>query len=78
MSPRHRRLLPWIALLVIYVVWGSTYMAIRIAVRELPPMAAACLRFLVAGVVMALVAAAAHRPWRWPTRRARGSARSPS
>src|SRR5712691_9392705 len=69
MSPRHRRLLPWIALFVIYLVWGSTYMAIRIAVRELPPMAAACLRFLVAGVVMALVAAAAHRPWRWPTRR---------
>ncbi|HEY3120788.1 MAG TPA: EamA family transporter [Vicinamibacteria bacterium] len=69
MSPRHRRLLPWIALFVIYVVWGSTYMAIRIAVRELPPMAAACLRFLVAGVVMALVAAVVHRPWRWPTRR---------
>ena len=37
MSPRHRRLLPWIALAVIYVVWGSTYLAIRIAVREVPP-----------------------------------------
>jgi drug/metabolite transporter (DMT)-like permease len=29
MSPRHRKLLPWIALFVIYVVWGSTYLAIR-------------------------------------------------
>jgi drug/metabolite transporter (DMT)-like permease len=68
-SPRHRRWLPWIALMVIYVVWGSTYMAIRIAVRELPPMAAASLRFVVAGVVMAAIAAAVHRPWRWPSRR---------
>ena len=41
MSPRHRRLLPWIALGVIYVVWGSTYLAIRIAVREVPPFGAA-------------------------------------
>jgi drug/metabolite transporter (DMT)-like permease len=57
MSPRHRRLLPWIALFVIYVVWGSTYMAIRIVVREVPPMAAASLRFLVAGLVMAALAA---------------------
>jgi drug/metabolite transporter (DMT)-like permease len=69
LSPRHRRLLPWIALFVIYVVWGSTYMAIRIAVRELPPMAAACLRFLVAGVVMAAIAAVVHRPRRWPSPR---------
>jgi drug/metabolite transporter (DMT)-like permease len=57
MSPRHRKLLPWIALFVIYVVWGSTYMAIRIVVREVPPMAAASLRFLVAGLVMAALAA---------------------
>ena len=46
MSPRQRKLLPWIALCVIYVVWGSTYLAIRIVVREVPPMAAASLRFL--------------------------------
>jgi len=56
MSPRHRRLLPWLALLVIYVVWGSTYLAIRIAVREVPPFGAAALRFGAAGLVMALIA----------------------
>jgi drug/metabolite transporter (DMT)-like permease len=56
MSPRHRRLLPWLALLVIYVVWGSTYLAIRIAVREVPPFGAAALRFGAAGIVMALIA----------------------
>lgn len=67
MSPRHRRLLPWLSLLVIYVVWGSTYMAIRIAVREVPPMAAACLRFFVSGVAMAALAAVADRRHRRPS-----------
>ena len=69
MSPRHRRLLPWIALCVIYVVWGSTYMAIRIVVREVPPMAAASLRFMVAGLVMAALAARVDRGQGRPTRR---------
>jgi drug/metabolite transporter (DMT)-like permease len=54
------RLLPWFSLLVVWVVWGSTYMAIRIVVRSLPPFAAAGLRFLVAGLVMAAAAAALH------------------
>jgi drug/metabolite transporter (DMT)-like permease len=69
MSPRHRKLLPWIALFVIYVVWGSTYMAIRIVVREVPPMAAASLRFMVAGLVMAALAARVDRGQGRPTRR---------
>jgi hypothetical protein len=37
LSPRKRRLLPWIALAVIYVVWGSTYLAIAVVVKEQPP-----------------------------------------
>jgi drug/metabolite transporter (DMT)-like permease len=69
MSPRHRQLLPWIALFVIYVVWGSTYMAIRIVVREVPPMAAASLRFLIAGLVMAALAARVDRGQGRPTAR---------
>ena len=69
MSPRHRKLLPWIALCVIYVVWGSTYMAIRIVVREVPPMAAASLRFLAAGLVMAAIAARVDRGQTRPTAR---------
>jgi drug/metabolite transporter (DMT)-like permease len=64
-----RRLLPWIALGVIYVVWGSTYFAIRVLVREIPPMAAAGVRFLVAGLVMAAIAAVADRAHPRPTRR---------
>lgn len=69
MSPRHRRLLPWLALLVIYVVWGSTYMAIRIVVREMPPFAAAAARFGAAGLVMAAVALVTDREHGRPTLR---------
>ena len=39
----------WAALLVVYVVWGSTYLAILIAVRTMPPFLMAATRFLVAG-----------------------------
>src|SRR5262245_6353267 len=68
-TQRHRALLPWLALGVIYVVWGSTYMAIRIVVRELPPFAAASVRFLGAGLVMAAIAAIADRDHQRPSRR---------
>jgi len=67
--PSRRSLLPYFALGTIYVVWGSTYMAIAVAVRELPPFVAACLRFAVAGLVMAGFALVFDRPRVWPTRR---------
>ena len=67
--PDRKRLLPWLSLLVIWVVWGSTYLAIRIVVHEMPPLAAASLRFAVAGLVMGLVALYADRAHGWPTRR---------
>ena len=66
---RDRRFLPWLALFTIYVVWGSTYLAIAIAVKELPPFFAAFLRFLVAGVVLGGVALAFDPKDRRPTRR---------
>lgn len=65
----YRRFLPWIALFTIYVVWGSTYLAIAIAVKEVPPFFAAFLRFLVAGVVMAGLALAFDPRERRPSRR---------
>jgi drug/metabolite transporter (DMT)-like permease len=43
--------LVWAALLVIYVVWGSTYLAIRVTVRTLPPLMTAGARFFIAGAV---------------------------
>jgi drug/metabolite transporter (DMT)-like permease len=69
MSPRHRRLLPYLSLLVIWVVWGSTYMFISIVVREMPPFAAACLRFAFSGVIMAGVALYVDRAKGRPTLR---------
>ncbi len=42
----------WAALAVVYVVWGSTYFAIRIAVRTMPALLMASARYLVAGVVL--------------------------
>jgi drug/metabolite transporter (DMT)-like permease len=47
----------WIALLVVYVVWGSTYFGIKIAVDTIPPLFAAGSRFLVAGLLLAAVLA---------------------
>lgn len=67
--PERRAWLPWLALLVIYVVWGSTYLAIRVVVREAPPLASAGLRFLTAGVVMSLAAWRFEGQRAWPTPR---------
>ncbi len=41
-----------LAFAIIYLVWGSTYLAIRIGVREIPPFLMAGLRFTFAGLVM--------------------------
>jgi drug/metabolite transporter (DMT)-like permease len=42
----------WAALAVIYVVWGTTYLAIRVTNQTLPPLLAASLRFLIAGAIL--------------------------
>lgn len=47
----------WAGLWTIYLVWGSTYLAMRVMVRTIPPLLGASARFLVAGaVVLAWVA----------------------
>ena len=45
------------ALLVVYVLWGSTYLGIKIAVETLPPLLAGGGRFLVAGALLAAILA---------------------
>lgn len=42
------------AFLAIYIIWGSTYLAIGIAVATVPPFLAAGLRFVIAGAVLLL------------------------
>jgi|ERR1700730_6075719 len=41
-----------LAFAVIYFVWGSTFLAIRVGVREVPPFLLAAIRFLIAGIVL--------------------------
>ena len=47
----------WIALVIVYVVWGSTYLGIKVAVETIPPLVAGGSRFLVAGLLLAAVLA---------------------
>jgi len=42
----------WIALLAVYIVWGSTYLAIRFTVETIPPFLSAGIRFLVSGAIL--------------------------
>lgn len=48
--------LVWSAYAAVCVLWGSTYLAIRIGVQELPPLLFAGIRFLVAGSLILLFA----------------------
>ena len=47
----------WAALLVVYVVWGSTYLGIKVVVETLPPLLSAGSRFLAAGALLAVILA---------------------
>lgn len=42
----------WVALWVVYIVWGSTYLAIRVTVETLPPLLTGGVRFLIAGSIV--------------------------
>ena len=41
-----------VALVTVYLVWGSTYLAISVADRSLPPLLMLAVRFLIAGGLM--------------------------
>jgi drug/metabolite transporter (DMT)-like permease len=41
-----------LAFAIIYLVWGSTFLAIRVGVHEVPPLLLAAMRFLAAGLVL--------------------------
>ncbi len=42
----------WVALIAVYIVWGSTYLAIRFTVETIPPFLSAGIRFLVSGAIL--------------------------
>lgn len=52
------RRVAWAALWVVYVLWGSTYLANRFIIVDVPPLLAGGYRFLVGGALLAAVVAA--------------------
>jgi len=69
---RRPRWMTLAAFATIYLVWGSTFYAIRVGVREVPPFLLAAIRFLVAGG--ALFGWMLARGERWPAARQWASA----
>jgi drug/metabolite transporter (DMT)-like permease len=62
--------LVWVGILILYVVWGSTYLGIRIAVESIPPFLMAGSRFALAGLAMlGFAVLRAHGSIALPTRR---------
>ncbi|MDX1662525.1 MAG: drug/metabolite exporter YedA [Candidatus Promineifilaceae bacterium] len=52
-----------LAFAAVYLIWGSTYLAIRFAVETLPPFLLAGVRFLSAGAIMLAIARSRAAPW---------------
>ncbi|MEU8205376.1 EamA family transporter [Streptosporangium sp. NPDC049046] len=50
-----KTLLVWGALAIVYVVWGSTYLAIMITIETIPPLLSGAVRFVTAALVLGLV-----------------------
>src|SRR3954447_11348184 len=53
--PRPSRVQLGLAFACIYILWGSTYLAIRVAIETLPPFLMAGVRFLFSGGVLYLI-----------------------
>jgi drug/metabolite transporter (DMT)-like permease len=57
-TPSTSRLAVGLSLFALYVIWGSTYLAMRVAMEGFGPFTMAAIRFLVAGAVMLAIARA--------------------
>ena len=44
----------WLALIALYIVWGSTYLGIKFAIETIPPFFHAGIRFLISGLVLVI------------------------
>jgi drug/metabolite transporter (DMT)-like permease len=64
----------WAALLVVWFVWGSTYVAIKVVVDTLPPLLSAGTRFLTAGLLLASILVVRRTSLRVTRRELTGSA----
>ncbi|HVB13226.1 MAG TPA: EamA family transporter [Candidatus Dormibacteraeota bacterium] len=63
----------WAALVAVYLLWGSTYTGIQVAVRYIPPLLMAGTRYLLAGALLYLVVGREGSWRRWPARWSRPS-----
>lgn len=65
----------WTALLIVYLVWGSTYLGIRIVVETMPPLISGGIRFTICAALMGLILAVRKGPGvlRVPRAEARGA-----
>ena len=54
---KRERTLALAAFVVVCLVWGTTYLAIAIAIETIPPLALTAIRFVIAGAIMAVIAA---------------------
>ncbi len=60
----------WVGMLILYVVWGSTYLGIAVAVDTIPPFLMAASRFMIAGLILfGWSIARAGRTFQWPSLR---------
>jgi drug/metabolite transporter (DMT)-like permease len=50
-----KRYLPWIALVAVWILWGSTYLAIRVAVETIPPFLMIGTRYMIAGILLGAI-----------------------
>ena len=68
-QPAARRIDPRliVSLAAVYLIWSSTYLAMRIAITDIPPLVMSSLRFSAAGLV--LLAIARRRGAAWPSAR---------
>ncbi|MFZ0284316.1 MAG: EamA family transporter [Terriglobales bacterium] len=67
-SQRQQRFAVFLAFGLVYFFWGSTYLAIDIAVEEIPPALMCAIRFLIAGVFMLVFCALRKRRIRYSPR----------
>jgi drug/metabolite transporter (DMT)-like permease len=58
-------MLPYLAVAAICIIWGTTYLAIRVGVKEFPPFLFSGIRFIIAGAIICIYYFA--RGYKWPT-----------
>ena len=45
----------WLAFAAIYIIWGTTYLAIKIGIEDFPPFIMATIRYFIAGVLLLVI-----------------------